>query len=235
MQHLDLLIRRHPELRKVDYQRLIQRAKEDPAAHWEELVESCAPIVYAMAQRLAGGQLHRDAVAEEVTHELFESLKADDYARIRNYVGYGKWPSLLLEWTSECESLSDPDGEDSDLPELDERSARLVEEEGPRFVGHMARNVGKLHRRDQLLLGMRYEQKLSLSELEHLFRLGSPERIQTLLDRIASTLQPLTAVSDAWQLDDEQQEAVLAYAIEKMFATGQLKSDDSVAEAVQHK
>ena len=235
MQHLDLLIRRHPELRNVDYQRLIQRAKEDPAAHWTELVESCAPIVYAMAQRLAGGQLHRDAVAEEVTHELFESLKADDYARIRNYVGYGKWPSLLLKWTSECESLRDPEGEEPGLPELDEHSTRLVTEEGERFLEHMARNIGRLHRRDQLLLGMRYEQKLSLFELDHLFRLGSAERIQSLLERIASTLQPLTAVSDAWQLESEQQEAVLAYAVEKIFATNSLKSDEDVAEAVQHK
>ena len=45
MRHFDLLLMRHPHLRAIDYQRLVQRVKEDPAAHWNELVEACAPIV----------------------------------------------------------------------------------------------------------------------------------------------------------------------------------------------
>jgi DNA-directed RNA polymerase specialized sigma subunit len=237
MQHLDLLIRKHPELRKVDYQRLVQRVKEDPQSHWNELVEHCAPIVYAMAQRLAGGQLHRDAVAEQATQELFESLKDDDYARIRSYVGFGKWPSLLLQWTSQCEALREIQGEEHGLAAPDERTERLLAEEGQRFVEHMELAIGRLHRRDRLLLGMRYEQKLSLPELDHVFRLGSPDRIQSLLDRIGASLQPLTAVGDAWQLEADQQEAVLAYCVEKIFASGSQESskDENIAEAIQQR
>ena len=44
------------------------------------------------------------------------------------------------------------------------------------------------------------------------------------------------AVSDAWQLEVEQQEAVLAYVVEKIFATSLLKGDEeAVAEAIQHR
>jgi hypothetical protein len=136
-----------------------------------------------------------------------------------------------VKWTSECESLSEPEGEESALPQLDERSLHLLEKEGPRFIEHIARAMGRLHRRDRLLLAMRYDQKLSLRELDHVFLLGSPERIQSLLARIATALQPLMAVSDVWQLEDDQQEAVLAHAVERAFAAGSQESDKDRAEA----
>ena len=49
MRHLDLLLMRHPHLRSIDYQRLVQTVKEDPSAHWDEFVEACAPIVLTAA------------------------------------------------------------------------------------------------------------------------------------------------------------------------------------------
>ena len=53
MRHFDLLLMRHPHLRSIDYQRLVQRVKNDPAAHWDEFVAACAPVVLTAALRLA--------------------------------------------------------------------------------------------------------------------------------------------------------------------------------------
>jgi len=238
MHHLDLLIQKHPKLRSIDYQQLIQRAKADPAAHWDEIVESCAPIAFSLALRLAGGRRNAEAIAEEATAQLFGLLAEDDFRRIREYVGFGRWPSLLLRWTAQVDALaSDWDDEDPGIPEMSPETAALFEKEGPGFPKHMKQVLGGLHRGDRLLLGMRYDSRLTLHELDHLFRLGSPMRIQSLLERLAESLQPLRAVGEAWKLSTEQREAVLAKVVADLFEENSMESDEDrkVAEALQHR
>lgn len=243
---------RHPRLRHVDYQRLVQRVKQDPAAHWDEFVEATCPIVHAMALRLAHGAGHRDAVAEEATRQVFEALADDDYAVIRAYVGYGKFPSQLVRMLMKTEALQKGrhgreyptvdlarpiEDDDQTIPVLEARYAELLEQEGERFFKAMARVIGVLHRRDRLMLGFRYEQGLTLRELDMIFRLGTPERVGNLLDRLLGILQPLRAVGDAWEMPHEQRHALLRVVVHKLYGEGSMETDEDRAAgpALQHR
>lgn len=241
MQHLDRLIREHPHLRKVDYQRLVQKAQAAPAEHWAELVEASAPVAYTLALRLAANHPHAASLAEYATFELFQSLRQDDFARLRAVVGYGRWPSLLLRWLGETPSLRELDSlrqgdPDQPLPEIDAQVRRHADEEGDRLVRHMERVLRALHRHDRLLLAMRYEQGLSLRELDRIFRLGSPQRVASLLARLEASLQPIQAVGDQAGLSQTQRSALLAELVRRIF-THDMQSDEhrASAAALQHR
>lgn len=246
MRHFDLLLMRHPHLRHIDYQRLVQRVKEDPEAHWDELVEASAPVVHTAAYRLALGTPDAAASAEDATREVFERLKADDFRIVRDYVGYGKWVSelvLLTEQTPTMEAVrdqrirhqsdlslpvSDPDGE---IPVLEPRYAELLEKEGDRFLKAITQVMGLLHRTDRLILALRYEQELTLAELDQVFRLGTPSRVGSLIDRLVRKLQPIQAVADAWELPDGQRHALTRVVVQKVFATANMETDEDAAVA----
>ena len=70
-------LQKDPQLRSVDYQRLVLRAQEDPQAAWDDLVDASAPIVYTAALRLADDLRNGPSVAEEATLEVVHRL-ADD-------------------------------------------------------------------------------------------------------------------------------------------------------------
>jgi hypothetical protein len=237
MQHLDRLIRQHPSLRDVDYQRLVQKAQSDPTAHWSELVRASAPIAYSMALRLAGDRPDSAAVAERATFELFAAIRADDFARLREVVGYGRWPSLLVRWLRATPALAalatttQPDVE-APIPAVDEAVARVLAAEGERFIDHMHRVLRSLHPHDRLLLAMRYERGLTLREIDQLFRLGTPPRVASLLRRLEDSLQPIQAVGASARLDAEQRRALLAQVVRKIFATSDMQSEVSRASAV---
>jgi hypothetical protein len=252
MRHLDLLLMRHPHLRSIDYQRLVQRVKEDPSAHWDELVEACAPIVLTAAERLARQVGNQKAVAEQATVQVFQRLADDDFALLRAYVGYGKFPSELVRLTQQAPVLAearrareypevsplrpivDPDFE---VPALEEVYVALLEREGGRFVTAVRRVVHVLHRRDRLLLGLRFEQGLTCRELDHVFRIGSPERVAGILDRLLDQIQPLVAVAKAWELDGAQRHALAHRILFEIFSEGSLESDDDkiTSPALQHR
>ena len=251
MRHFDLLLMRHPHLRSIDYQRLIQRVKTDPPAHWDEMVEACAPIVLTTALRLARPVGNARALAEQAVVQVFQMLAENDYALIRAYVGYGKFPSELVRLTQLAPVLAEPrrdrefpalSGEtaiedaDAPVPALDPRYVELFEKEGPAFATAVRRVVHALHRRDRLMLGLRYEQGLTVRELDQVFRLGSPERVAGILDRLIVTLQPVVAVASAWELDDAQRHALARRVLFEVFASGSLESDEDLATspALQH-
>lgn len=252
MRHLDLLIMRHPRLRHVDYQRLVQRVKLDPPAHWDEFVDATIPIVYGMAKRLARGAAQQDAVAEEATRQLYHALEDDDFAVIRDYVGYGRFPSQLVRMLMKTEALRDGrrgreyppvdpalpiEDDDQPVPVLESRYADLLEKEGERFFVAMKRVIGVLHRRDRLMLGFRYEQGLTLRELDQIFRLGTPERVGNLLDRLLAVLQPLRAVGDAWDMPHEQRHALLRVVVHRLYGEHSMETDEdrSSGPALQHR
>lgn len=252
MRHLDLLILRHPRLRNVDYQRLVQRAKEDPAAHWDELVDASAPIVHSMAQRMADHLGNRDALAEEATVQTFEAIAREDFAVVREYVGYGKWASQLVRILQNTPVMSearrareyppvDPaialDDPDQPVPVLEPKYAELLEKEGERFFVAMKRVIAVLHRRDRLMLGFRYEQGLTLREIDQIFRVGTPERVGKLLDRLLGYLQPIRAVGDAWEMPHEQRHALLRVVVHRLFGEGTMETDEdrSSGPALQHR
>jgi DNA-directed RNA polymerase specialized sigma24 family protein len=241
MLHLDLLLKRHPALRSVDYQRLVQRAKLNPEATWAELVEASIPIVYTAALRLADDLRNGPGMAEEATREVFEKIRDDDFAILRGYVGLGKWPSLLVRLTQKTGVLSQRRREhelpshpeqltlgdpDQPIPALDAVVARRLEAEGERFLLAMRKVIGVLHRRDRLLLSLRYEQGLTLRELDKIFGIGSAHRVGSILDRLADSLQPLHAVSEAWGLDAGQKHAVLREIVVKVFEQSMESSQD---------
>jgi len=253
MKHIQRLIQEDPQLRHVDYQRLVQKAKGDPDAHWEELVRASAPIVHTAAVRLADHLPEGASVAEEVTRQVFGSIVDDDYAILKSYVGYGQWPSLLVRLTEECSLLSerrrerefpelptegrppialaDPDGP---IGELDPQIEELCEKEGERFLEAFRKAVKILHRRDRLMLAMRYEQGLSLAELDQLFRLGSPDRVASLLRRVRHSLQPIAAVAEAWNLTEDQEEPLMRFALGRILREHSLATvdEDKLAPAV---
>jgi len=252
MRHLDLLILRHPHLRNVDFQRLVQRVKKDPAAHWDELVDASAPIVHTMALRMADGLGNRDPLAEEATLQTFQALARDDYAVVRDYVGYGKWPSELVRTLQRTPVMSearrareyppvDPaialDDPDQPVPVLEPKYAELLEKEGERFFVAMKRVVGVLHRRDRLMLGFRYEQGLSLREIDQIFRVGTPDRVGKLLDRLLGYLQPIRAVGDAWEMPHEQRHALLRVVVHRLYGEGTMETDEdrTTGPALQHR
>lgn len=243
---------RHPRLRHVDYQRLVQRVKLDPPAHWDEFVDATIPVVFGVAKRLARGAAQPDAVAEEATRQLYHDLKVDDFAVIRAYVGYGRFPSQLVRMLMKTEALRDGrrgrefppvdlavpiDDADQPVPVLDGRYADLLEKEGERFFVAMKRVIGVLHRRDRLMLGFRYEQGLTLRELDQLFRLGTPERVGNLLDRLLAVLQPLRAVGDAWDMPHEQRHALLRVVVHRLYGENSMETDEdrSSGPALQHR
>lgn len=248
MKHLESLLNKHPHHRHTDFQRLVQRAKTDPAAHWEELVTKASPVVWTLARRLAAGAGNREMAASTATAQVFAMLREDDYRRLRAYVGNGDFPSLLLRLLQQAPALApaasgpqdshdgidDPDGP---VPPLDPRVKDLLAEEGDRFLTAMRKVIGVLHRRDRLLLAMRYEQGLRLQELDQIFRLGTPGRVGSLLDRLAGHLQPLRAVAEAWSLDDGQRHAVLQHVVRELFAAHSFETDEDrpVAAAVQQR
>jgi hypothetical protein len=251
MRHFDLLLLRHPHLRAVDYQRLVQRVKTDPVAHWDEFVEACAPVIFTAATRLARNVGNVRAVAEEATVQVFQKLAADDFALIRSYIGYGKFPSELVRLTQLAPALAGPrqdreypalDGtapiEDADapVPALEPRYVELLEKEGDRFVAAVKRVVRIFHRQDRLMLGLRYEQGLTARELDEVFRIGSPERVARILDRLVDRIQPVVAVASAWELDGAQRHALARRVLFRIFGEGSLESDDDVeaAPALQH-
>lgn len=250
MRHLDLLLLRHPELRKVDYQRLVQKVKQDPSQHWGELVDASAPIVYTAALRLAQHKGNAESLAEEATREVFDRIAANDFAVVRDYVGYGKWTSELVRLTQLTPALAelradreypelglDRPIEDADqpVPVLEARFAQLLDKEGDRFFDAMGKVIGVLHRRDRLMLGLRYEQGLTLRELDQVFRLGTPERVGSLLDRLLGYLQPLRAVGDAWQMPHEQRHALLRVVVRHLYQRISMETDADrkIAPAMQ--
>lgn len=246
MRHFDVLLLRHPHLRHIDYQRLVQRVKEDPRAHWDELVEASAPIVHTAALRLAHGHGNAESIADAATLQVFEELRRDDFARVRSYVGYGKWPSELVRLTQLAPALAqvrsgrefppldagtavaDPD---QPIPALDPRFASLLEQEGERFFVAMRRVLAVLHRRDRLMLGFRYEQGLTLRELDQIFRLGTPERVGKLLDRLLGYLQPIRAVGDAWEMPHDQRHALLRLCVVRIYGESSMETDEDRALA----
>lgn len=256
MKHIQRLIQEDPRLRNVDYERLVQRAQGDPDAYWEELVRASAPIVYTAACRLAQHLPEGTSVAEEATRQVFEAIADDDYELLRSHVGFGKWPSLLVRWTQECPLLSErrrarefPAAVDQDPPPieladpdgpigaLDPQVQELCDKEGERFLEALRKSVKILHRRDRLMLAMRYEQGLGLVELDQIFRLGSSKRVATLLSRIRHSLQPFAAVAEAWKLDPEQEEPLLRYTLGRILREHSLATvdEDKMAAAVaQH-
>jgi hypothetical protein len=252
MRHLDLLLMRHPHLRSIDYQRLVQRVKEDPAAHWDEFVDACAPVVLTAALRLAQNVGNAEAVAEQATVEVFRTLAAKDFALVRSYIGYGKFPSELVRLTQQAPVLAaarkdrefpELDGtaaiEDPDAPvaALEDRYVGLLEKEGDKFVEAVRRVVRVLHRVDRLMLGFRYEQGLFVRELDQLFRLGSPERVAGILDRLIEQIQPIVAVAAAWELDDAQRHALARRVLYRIYSEGSLETDEdtTTAPALQHR
>lgn len=250
MQHLDLLLKKHPALRSVDHQRLVQRAKADPAAVWPELVEVSIPIVYTAALRLADDLRNGPAMAEEATREVFERLRHDDFAILRGYVGFGKWPSLLVRLTQQTTVLSQRRQEheqpaqphmltvndpDQPIPALDPAVARQLEAEGQRFVDAMRKVIGVLHRRDRLMLSLRYEQGLTLRQIDQIYHIGSALRVGSTLDRLADSLQPLRAICEAWKVSPEQKHAILREIVGKVFLQSMESSQDRPsAPALQH-
>lgn len=251
MRHIDLLLMRHPKWRSVDFQRLVQRVKTDPAQHWDELVEACAPIVLTVALRLARRIGNAKSVAEQATLQVFEQLAANDYALIRTYIGYGKFPSELARLTQLAPALVDArrareypknSGEapiedpHAPVPALDARYVALYEQEGERFMKAVRNAVAILHRRDRLLLGLRFEQGLTVAELDQLFRLGTPERVAGILDRLLATLQPVNAVAAAWELDDAQRHALAHRVLYQIFSVHSMESDENAPTipALQH-
>jgi hypothetical protein len=250
MRHLDLLLLRHPELRNVDYQRLVQKVKLDPAAHWAELADASAPIVYTAALGLAQHKGNAESLAEEATRQVFELIAANDFAVVRDYVGYGKWTSELVRLTQLAPVLSDlrrdrefpeialdraVEDPDQAIPVLEPRFAQLLDKEGDRFFDAMRKVIGVLHRRDRLMLGLRYEQGLTLRELDQVFRLGTPERVGSLLDRLLGYLQPLRAVGDAWQMPHEQRHALLRVVVHDVYQRTSMgtPADRKIAPAMQ--
>lgn len=256
MQHLDQLLREQPHVRDVDYQRLALAAQQDPAAAWPELVRLSIPIVYTAAWRMSEGLRDRDAVAETATAQVFERLRDDDFATVRGFVGFGKWTSLLVRFTQSAPILAerrqarelppqtdangqplpvdDPDGP---IPLLDPRFHELLRTEGNRFTVALGKSLHVMHRVDRLILGMRYEQGLTLQELDHLFRLGSPARIASLLARLRQAIQPVRALIEAWQVPPQQQEALMRVAIHHLYSTRSMAtvSDEKMLAAVPHR
>jgi len=245
MRHIDRLIQEDPRLRGVDFQRLALRAKEDPREHWEELVQSSAPIVTTLARRLAAHLPEGVSVAEEVTREVFAAIADDDFAVLRSFVGYGKWTSLLLRLTQESSLLQKGrrerewpplvdqgrpvvvlDDPDAPIGELDEGLEKLIDQESERFLDALWKSVHILHRRDRLLLAMRYEQGLYLKELDTLFHLGTPRRVASLLEKARHGLQPFTAVVDAWSVPADQEEALLRRTLGVVFRERSLATHD---------
>jgi hypothetical protein len=253
MKHIQRLIQEDPRLRHVDYQLLVQKAKVDPNAHWEELVRTSAPIVHTAAWRLAEHLPEGASVAEEVTRQVFEAIAGNDYEILRSYIGYGKWPSLLVRLTQQSPllaerrrdreypelpsegrppiALADPDGPIGPLsPQIEE----LCEKEGQPFLQALRKSVRILHRRDRLMLAMRYEQGLTLAELDQLFRLGTPDRVAALLKRIRQNLQPFRAVAEAWQLPEDQEEPLLRFTLGRILREHSMATvdEDKLAPAV---
>lgn len=236
MRHIDRLIQEDPRLREIDYQRLVLKAKEDPRAHWDELVHASAPLVFTLAHRLAAHLPEGSAAAEEITRQVFAAIADDDFAVIRNFVGYGKWTSLLLrltqqspllregrrrrEWPELAEqgrpavTLDDPD---APIAELEDRLEQLCDEEGDRLLEALWKAIHTLHRRDRLLLGMRYEQGLFLKELDVLFHLGTPARVAALLEKVRHSLQPFHSVVEAWEVPPEQEESLMRRTLGVVF------------------
>ncbi|HKI84544.1 MAG TPA: hypothetical protein VKA63_09440 [Candidatus Krumholzibacteria bacterium] len=250
MRHIDRLIQEDPKLRQTDYQRLVQKAKQDPRAHWAELVRVSAPVVYTMAERLGAHLPEGGSVTEEVTRQVFERIADDDFAIVRNYVGFGKWTSLLLRLTQESPLLAQRrqerewpqlaeegpvevilDDRNGSIPELLPKLQDLCDQEGERFLQALWKALRTFHRRDRLLLGMRYEQGLSLKELDMIFRLGTPERVASLLARLRDSLQPFTAVRDAWEIPGEQEEALLRYTLGQLFRARSLATHEHAPQA----
>jgi len=250
MRHIVRLIQEDPTLRHTDFERLVQKAKEDPRAHWGELVRASAPIVFTMAERLSAHLPEGGSVAEGVTRQVFERIADDDFAIVRSHVGFGKWTSLLLrltqqspllarrrhgrEWPALAEEgpvaieLEDRDGS---IPALQPRIQDLCEKEGERFLDAMVKALRTLHRRDRLLLAMRYEQGLSLAELDLIFRLGTPERVASLLARTRNSLQPFVAVREAWNLPADQEEALLRHILGQIFRARSLATHEHAPQA----
>jgi hypothetical protein len=252
MRHFDLLLMRHPHLRSIDYQRLVQRVKNDPAAHWDEFVAACAPVVLTAALRLARNVGNAEAVAELATVQVFQELAAHNFALVRSYIGYGKFPSELVRLTQQAPVLAEarasrefpaPDGTaaiddpDAPIPALDAKYISLLEQEGEKFIEAVRRVVRILHRQDRLMLGLRYEQGLQARELDQVFRLGSPERVAGILDRLIEQLQPIVAVAEAWQLDGAQRHALARRVLFGIFSEGSLETDEdaATAPALQHR
>lgn len=250
MRHFDVLLLRHPHLRNIDYQRLLQRVKTDPPAHWDELVEASAPIVHTAALRLASRLGNAPSVAEAALQQVFEQIRRDDFAIVRAYVGYGKWPSELVRLTQLAPALRDARRErefpeqsldrpiadpDQSVPVLEPRFAALLEQEGEKFFVAMRRVIRVLHRRDRLMLGFRYEQGLSLRELDQIFRLGTPERVGKLLDRLLGYLQPIRAVGDAWEMPHEQRHALLRVVVHRLYSESSMETEEdrTIAPALQ--
>lgn len=252
MRHLDLLLMRHPHLRSIDFQRLVQRVKEDPAAHWDEFVEACAPVVLTAARRLARNVGNAEAVADQATVQVFTALAAGNFKLIREYIGYGKFPSELVRLTQQAPVLAEArasrefpeldgtaaiDDTDAPVPALDAKYVGLLEQEGDKFVEAVRRVVHVLHRRDRMMLGFRYEQGLTVRELDQIFMLGTPERVASILDRLIGQIQPIVAVAAAWELDEAQRHALARRVLYRIFSEGSLESDEdaATAPALQHR
>ena len=250
MRHIVRLIQEDPTLRDTDFERLVQKAKEDPRAHWDELVRASAPLVFTLAKRLSAHLPEGGSVAEEVTRQVFERIADDDFAIVREHVGFGKWTSLLLRLTQQSPLLSQRRRErewpalaeegpveieladrDGSIPALQPRVQDLCEKEGERLLDAMVKALRTLHRRDRLLLAMRYEQGLRLAEIDLIFRLGTPERVASLLARTRNSVQPFVAVREAWNLPAEQEEALMRHILGQIFRARSLATHEPAPQA----
>jgi len=207
------------------------------------LVRASAPIVYTTASRLASDLPEGEGLADRATYEVFEAIADDDFAIVRDYVGMGSWPSLLVRLTQKSPVLASRrheheyppapnpthpetalDDPDQPIANIDGRFETALAEEGDRLLSAVLQVARQLHRRDRLMLGMRYEQGLTLRELDVLFRLGSPERVGALLGRLRRSLQPISAIIDTWSIPAEQEEPVLRYLVQKIYGTASLET-----------
>jgi hypothetical protein len=85
------------------------------------------------------------------------------------------------------------------------------------------------------MLSLRFEQGLTLAQLDQIFRIGSAHRVGSILERLADSLQPLRAVCQAWNVTPDQKHAILGEVVRKIFEQSMESSEERPsAPALQH-
>ena len=69
--------------------------------------DSRTRFVLTAALRLARNVGNAEAVAEQATVQVFDRLASNDYALVRSYIGYGKFPSELVRLTQQAPVLAE--------------------------------------------------------------------------------------------------------------------------------